>query len=33
MKKRPNIIIFNPDEMRFDCDGEKLSLTISFDVN
>ncbi|MFQ9310579.1 MAG: hypothetical protein ACLR2K_11575 [Paraclostridium sordellii] len=24
---------FNPDEMRFDCDGEKLSLTISFDVN
>ena len=25
-------IEFNPDEMRFDCDGENISLTISFDT-
>lgn len=25
-------IEFNPDEMRFNCDGESISLTISFDT-
>ena len=25
-------IEFNPDEMRFDCDGKDISLTISFDT-